>query len=113
MIDKETARCSVQDHLAKQEVEVNSFGSALPGFADKPKLHLVILDEHTQEHDFGWVFFYNTQEYIDGDSSAALAGNAPLIVDKIDGLLYATGTAEPLEHYLDEYRAGRRSAAEQ
>ncbi len=56
--------------------------------------NLMILDEHTQAHEFGWVFFYNSREtIIDGDFSHALAGNAPLIVDKFDGKLYVSGTA--------------------
>ena len=91
---------------------MNAFGSALPDDADRPKAHLMILDEHTEEHEFGWVYSYNTREYIvDGDFSYALAGNAPLIVDRSDGQLYATGTAYPLEHYLEEYRQGRRVPA--
>ena len=92
---------------------MNSFGSALPGHADRPKLHLVIVDELTQTHDFGWVFFYDTQEHIDGDTSAALGGNAPLIVDKTDGLIYSTGTARSVEYYVDEYRQGKRCPVEQ
>jgi hypothetical protein len=38
-------------------------------------------------------------------------GNAPLIVDKGDGNLYITGTAQPIGHYLEEYRRGIRTRA--
>jgi hypothetical protein len=114
MIDKDTARALVAAHIKKMENEMNAFGSALPGYADRPKSHLMILDEYTQEHEFGWVFFYNTREYVvDGDFAHALGGNAPLIADKSDGKLYVTGTAHDIDYYLEEYRRGRRTPAEQ
>ena len=34
-----------------------------------------------------------------------------VIVDRADGKLYLTGTAHPIEHYLDEYRRGIRTSA--
>lgn len=104
----------VAAHIKKMEDGMNAFGSALPGYADIPKSHLMILDEFTQEHDFGWVFFYNTREYaVNGDFGHALAGNAPLIADKADGKLYVTGTAHDIDYYLEEYRQGIRTLAEQ
>ena len=43
-----------------------------------------------------WMFYYNTKEFIrSGDFKYALAGNAPLIMDRADGKLYVTGTAHP------------------
>lgn len=114
MIDQETARSLVQAHIEKMEDEMNAFGSGLPDYAERPKLHLMILDEQTREYEFGWVYFYNTREYVvDGDFNHALAGNAPFIVDRSDGRLYVTGTAYPLERYLDEYRQGKRIPAEE
>jgi hypothetical protein len=38
-------------------------------------------------------------------------GNAPFIVDKHDGRLYVTGTAYPIEHYIEKYRRGIRTLA--
>lgn len=67
---------------------------------------LLVLDEHTQEHDFGWVFFYCSSECADGGTEASpLAGNAALILDRESGQVVATGTAMPLEVYLARYRA--------
>lgn len=43
---------------------------------------VALLLGETQEHDFGWVFFYQSVEFIEsGESSSLLVGNAPLIVD--------------------------------
>jgi hypothetical protein len=36
---------------------------------------------------------------------------ATSIVDKADGKLYITGTAHPIEHYLEEHRLGHRTLA--
>ncbi|MBW2365555.1 MAG: hypothetical protein JRF25_10950 [Deltaproteobacteria bacterium] len=113
-IDRERAQEIVNQYLKRAEDEMNAFGSALPGHVDQPKYQLIILDDQTQEHDFGWVFFYTTREYIEkGDFSAALAGNAPLIIDKSGGQIYETGTAYPIDHYIDAYRAGIRTPIEQ
>lgn len=65
----------------------------------------VIIDEQTREIDIGWVFFYDSKEYLEtGDFSNRLAGNAPLVVSKRDGYLYVTGTASPVEEYLGAIR---------
>ena len=110
MIAREAARCQVGEYLLRMEAQLNSFGSALPGYSSRPKHQLVITKE--EEYDFGWVFCYNTKEFVEaGNSSAALAGNAPLIVDRIDGQIYVTGTAYPLDHYIGEYRNGIRRLA--
>lgn len=66
----------------------------------------VVLDERlTREEDFGWIFFYNSKEFFEtGDSNFALAGNSPLIVDKETGQIHKTGTAQPLEFYIEAFR---------
>jgi hypothetical protein len=70
-----------------------------------PPTDLVILDEHTVEADFGWVFFWNSKRYAEtGDFVYALAGNAPLIVDRRDGSVHETSTACPVEQIIDDYR---------
>ncbi len=68
----------------------------------------VILDKETIERDFGWVFFYQSQEFLDsGDERDQLAGNAPIIVDRRDGSTHTTGTAEPVETYIAAYEKSR------
>lgn len=67
---------------------------------------VAIIESSTIERPFGWVFFYNTREYLQtGRVSAALAGNAPYIVNRFTGALVATGTAHPVAHYLAAYEA--------
>ncbi len=65
---------------------------------------LVMLEESTREYPFGWVFFYEAKAFLlEGVSSARLAGNAPLIVDRRDGSFHETGTAYPIEFYIENY----------
>jgi hypothetical protein len=65
-----------------------------------------IMPEHTITRPYGWVFFYQSKEYIaDQKFEHMLVGNAPIIVDRIDGEIRVTGTARPTEEYLAEYEA--------
>ena len=110
MIDVIAAENIVSDHLARVEQRMNDFGLALPGHADKPRLHLVVTS--MTEYDFGWVFAYATKEYMEtGSVSDALVGNAPLIVDRGDGQIYVTGTGRPIAQFIAEYRNGVRRRA--
>ena len=65
----------------------------------------VIMRAATLEYDFGWVFFYNSREYLETkDDEHMLVGNAPLIFEKTTGRIVETGTAEPVETYIDAFR---------
>ncbi len=109
MITKLTADEAISHYLRMQERGMDLFGSALPENQDRPSHQLVVVD--VQEHDFGWVYFYNSKEYAEtGDFNFSLVGNPPVIVDRVDGKLYGTGTANPTEHYLGEFRRGIRHA---
>lgn len=67
-------------------------------------IELALVDEVTMERDFGWVFFYDSEKHIaSGSISDALAGNAPFIVSRADGSIHETGTAYPIQHYIDEF----------
>ena len=62
--------------------------------------------DRTREEPFGWVFFYQTRDYIDtGDFRSQLAGNAPIVVMRDSGEVEVTGTARPLDEYLDRFRS--------
>ena len=66
--------------------------------------NIVIVDEHTVERPFGWVFIYNTREYLEsGQLADALAGNDPWIVDRRDGSLHPTTTSKSLEQIIEDY----------
>jgi hypothetical protein len=43
-----------------------------------------------------------------GDPLHLIAGNAPFIVGKRDGSIHETGTAEPVEFYLERYERAER-----
>jgi hypothetical protein len=65
---------------------------------------LLLIPEETIEFEYGWVFFYQTKEYIEtGDVMQMAVGNAPIIVDKNSGELKLTGTGYPVEYYIEEY----------
>jgi len=90
MITKSQARQIAHGHVKEMEANVG--------------LELVLLDQHTMERHFGWVFFYNSKRYVEtGEFKYTLAGNAPIVVTKADGKLHMTGTAHPIEHYLKEF----------
>lgn len=62
----------------------------------------MIVDEDTVTLPWGWVFFYNSREYLEtGDDLYTIAGNAPIAVTR-GGEIHETGTARPLEEYLRE-----------
>ena len=63
-----------------------------------------IVREATIAKPYGWIFFYQSAEFLDdGNPSAQLVGNAPIIVNRDTCELRVTGVAKPLEHYLAEY----------
>jgi hypothetical protein len=58
-----------------------------------------------EDKPYGWVFYYQSKNYDPDDISTYMAGNAPVIFDRINGEIRVTGTAHGLEHYLKEYEA--------
>ncbi|MEE9363955.1 MAG: YrhB domain-containing protein [Cellulophaga sp.] len=63
---------------------------------------IMIVDDKTIEEEGFLVFFYNSKEYlINNNTSYALAGNGGIIVDKVDGNMYMSGTSEPIEYYIN------------
>ena len=60
---------------------------------------------HVDEYDVGWVFFYDSIAHQEsGEFRDALAGNAPILVDRTDGSVHVTGTARPVAEYIERYR---------
>jgi hypothetical protein len=63
-----------------------------------------IVRESTIAKPYGWIFFYQSKEFLDnGTALARFAGNAPIIVNRNSSEIRVTGTAKPLKHYLEEY----------
>jgi hypothetical protein len=65
---------------------------------------LILLDEQTLEKPWGWVFFYTSKKWHETrDVRYAIAGNAPILVERRTSKLITTGTAMPTEHYIENY----------
>ncbi|TVZ40861.1 immunity protein 35 of polymorphic toxin system [Alteromonadaceae bacterium 2753L.S.0a.02] len=64
----------------------------------------IVVDESTISKDWGWVFFYTSEKWhTTRELRYAVVGNAPLIVEKDSGNLFVTGTAMPIENYIQRY----------
>ncbi|MDA9549707.1 hypothetical protein ACM43_35675 [Bradyrhizobium sp. CCBAU 45321] len=64
----------------------------------------MMLSGQAIEIDEGWVFFYNTREFVEtGKPSARLAGNGPIFVDR-DGRIHQLPTSMPWEESLERLR---------
>ena len=91
MMNKSEAQKLVENDLEKNNDPCNPVDCA-------------ILQNETIEKDWGWVFFYQSKAFIKtGDFRDMLAGNAPYIVNRYSGEIQVTGTAYPIEHYIQKY----------
>jgi hypothetical protein len=96
MVDHAAARALVRDELAAMS-------------PPSPGDEWLIIDEHTIERSWGWVFFYDSQRHWQtGDVRFAVAGNAPYFVRRANGAIFVAGTALPVEHYIERFEAGDR-----
>ena len=87
--------------LTKEEARELALQAAL----ERWKRPLAIQDELTREFELGWVFIYNTPEFVNTRrSGSALFGNAPLIVSR-DGRVTWTGTSHGIDDYVAAYMA--------
>lgn len=74
-------------------------------------IEMLLAREQTISLDRGWLFFYNSAEFLKtGDPSSALAGNGPILVSH-DGLTHILPSAIPWDIALQRLYAG--SDAEQ
>ncbi len=72
---------------------------------------MVVTGDH--EFDEGWVFFYDSIAHQEsGDFLALLGGNAPILIDRETGQIQPTGTARPIEEYIEEYAERKRRLRE-
>jgi len=82
-IDFETAERLARDRLKQYEAE---------GCCE-----VSIMTSHTRTTEIGWVFFYNSTEFLEtGSLSSQLAGNCPIVVT-FDGSLHELPTYESWE----------------
>ena len=77
-------------------------------------LTYVILEGQTIEKPYGWIFFYNTKEFLEtGNYLFHLAGNAPILVLRNNGMVIKTSTHEPLDDFLNKVGQGFESGGDE
>ncbi len=48
--------------------------------------HFVIINDATIEKDYGWIFFYQSERYLQtSELRYSLSGNTPIVVERADG----------------------------
>lgn len=91
MITKETAKLLAEKQLAE--------------YQKWAKEELVIHEEETIETNLCWIFFWQSKKFLKFNSKDdELIGCAPFIIDKINGNIYKTGTAEDVNVYLKRFK---------
>jgi Immunity protein 35 len=64
---------------------------------------LIIVENKIIEKPYAWIFPYTSKRWLEGDFNYAIAGNAPLFVDKQDGRISTFRTGLSMEGMIDEY----------
>jgi hypothetical protein len=95
-VDRDTAKRLVTDYInSSYNVEGDE---------------LVVIEEETIERPYGWVFVYNSRQYLEtGQFRYMLAGNGPIVVERADGSMHQLGTALPMEESMRLYEERRNS----
>jgi hypothetical protein len=64
----------------------------------------VVVDESTIEKPYGWIFFYNSRKFVETRQAIyRLAGNGPVIVNKITGSVRFFGSTPSVEQIIEAY----------
>jgi hypothetical protein len=72
--------------------------------AKQSNIPLSMLEDSTETFEYGWIFFYQSTEYVTtGDLGKLVGGNAPILIDKFTGHVFETGTGFDISYYIDEY----------
>jgi hypothetical protein len=64
---------------------------------------LVIVEERTIERPWGWVFFWTTRGWLNGDTHYALGGNAPILINRYDVSMRGCATSRSIQECIAEY----------
>jgi len=63
-----------------------------------------IVPDATREFEKCFAVFYQAKRYIEnGDFASILVGHGPVLVDKESGNIFETGSAYPVERYVEAY----------
>lgn len=64
----------------------------------------VLIEVSTIERPFGWVFFYNSKNFLTtGIARYRLAGNGPVIFNKFSGAMEFHGSDKALDELITDY----------
>ncbi len=78
--------------------------SELQDLEKRSNCRLKVMQDETIEFQFGWIFFYQSEEFvITGNEDLMVGGNAPIIVDKFNSTIHITGTRHSEDFYLEKY----------
>jgi hypothetical protein len=70
----------------------------------KPGTEMVLVEDETQEKEFGWVFFFTTKAYQETkDPRTLVPGNGPLVVFRADGSTEYLTTSVPPDVAVKEF----------
>lgn len=65
---------------------------------------LIILDEHTIEKEYAWIFFYQSKKYKETkDIRFLVGGNGPLFISKTNGQVASFRTGLSIDEMIDQY----------
>lgn len=68
------------------------------------KYYPVIMDEYTKQTEFGWVFFFQSYDFLyKNDDRKMLIANSPIMVDKDFDLVFFAGVEYSSDEYIDIY----------
>jgi len=94
MIDFKEATKLANNKLA--EIEGNS------------RIKLALLMDEVVEFEFGWMYFYQSYDYVMyGNEDFLIGGNSPIIVDKYFSKAIITGSRYDYQYYIDAYKKFR------
>lgn len=95
MYTKEQARAKMQRFVDYQ--------NNLIVWNDRGEPDIIIYEHLTEEHPFGWVFYWQVKN-IKEDFSNFLAGNGPIIIEKNTLNMYKMMTAISVEENIELYK---------
>ncbi|GAA2878299.1 YrhB domain-containing protein [Nonomuraea rubra] len=94
MLTEPEARRLAEAEMARLHREVSAYNDPDDSFVVSA----------VEECSIGWVYYYQSARYMrTGEFTAALGGNAPILIDRRNGAILPTGTAYPIEHYISDH----------
>jgi hypothetical protein len=73
---------------------------------ERHSVPVMIDEESTEEHDFGWLFYVNSREFLETrDIQYCLIGAGPIFVERETGRTIHTGSVLSTETLIEAYRA--------